>query len=258
MDYTMSYITNKEYYLEVARGNVPGASIINKFGHNPLVPTTGADIWGGLGLYEFYPTSGQNMEIVSTDADDTNLGDGAWTVIVFGLDDNGLEVDEIVEMDGLNPVALTAHQYTAVYRAVVLTANGPTLTNVGAISIQISGGGTLAAFIGIDDGQTQMTHYTIPANKHGFFIEGYVALGNDDKNGVGATFQWLSKSPGVNGAWAVKGQAPLVNIGSSHFIYEYGAPAGVLPSLSSVKIRCTVADSISDGIGGYDLILYDN
>jgi hypothetical protein len=254
----MSYITNREYYLEVARGNVPGASIMNKFGHNPIVPTTGADIWGGLGLYGFYPTSGQSLEIVSTDTNDTNLGTGAWTVIIFGLDGAGLEVDEIVIMDGLNPVALTTHQYTSVYRAVVITAGGATLTNVGTISIRISGGGTVAAVIGIDDGQTQMTHFTIPANKHAFFIEGYVALGNDDKNGVGATFQWLAKSPGVNGAWAVKGQAPLVNIGSSHFIYMYGAPAGILPSLTSIKIRCTVADAICDGIGGYDLILYDN
>lgn len=256
----MSYIGNRDYYLEVARGNIPGASIMNKFGHNPLVPATGADIWGGLGTYGFYPTTPQTMEVVSTSVNDDGapLGTGARTVIVFGLDGSGLEVDEIVTLNGTTAVPLTAHTYTTVYRVICLTA-GSNTTNEGAISVQISGGGTLAALIGADDGQTQMTHYTIPAGKTGYFIEGYVALGNDNKNGVAGTFQWMSRPPNSgNGSWSVNGQVTLINIGSSHFIYRYGAPAGPLPELTNIKIRVTVADEIIDGIGGYDLVLFDN
>ena len=48
-----------DYYLEIAKGNVPGNSVVNKFGHNPLADagTTGAtpqDVWGGGDLYPFY------------------------------------------------------------------------------------------------------------------------------------------------------------------------------------------------------------
>jgi hypothetical protein len=238
----MSRFGSTEYYLEVARGNVEGASIINKFGHNPLVPTTGADIWSGLGLYGFYPTSAEDMEIVSSNGNDTSGGTGARTAIIFGLDGSGLEIDETATLNG-GTVQLN-NTYTAVYRVV--------------ITVRISGGGTTAAIVAADDGQTQMTHYTIPAGKTGYFIEGYVALGNDNKNGVDGTFQWMSRVGGVGGAWSVQGQVNLINIGSSHFIYRYGAPAGPLPELTNIKIRVTVADEIIDGIGGYDIIMFDN
>jgi len=248
-----------DFLVEVAKGNVPGHSIINKFGHNPTVATGGSDIWGGGGTYGFYPATAQAMEIVSTDVDDDGDPEdtGAWSVIIYGLDGSDEPINETKTLNGTTVVPLS-NTYKTVYRAVVLTA-GSTGTNEGAISIRISGGGTVAAFIGIDDGQTQMTHFTIPANTTGYFIKGYVALGNDDKNGVGGTFQWqIRLANGGDGAWAVKGQVPLVNIGSSHWQYEYGAPAGPIPASSDLRIRVTVADEIIDGIGGYDLLLVED
>ena len=248
----------RDYYLEVARGNIPGASIMNKFGHNPLVPTTGADIWSGLGTYGFYPTTAQSMEIVSTSVNDDGspVGTGARTAIVFCLDGSGLEIDETITLNGTTAVPLTL-TYTAVYRVACLTA-GSSTSNEGTITVQISGGGTVAAFISIDDGQTQMTHYTIPANKEAYFIKGYVAFGDDNKNGEAAKLQWMARpANGGNGAWAVKGQAGLSNLGSSSFIYDYGAPAGPLPPLTNVRIRCTSATATVDCVGGYDLIMFE-
>ena len=40
------------FYLDIARGVVPGYSQVNKFGHNPTA-TAGDDIWGGGGTYVF-------------------------------------------------------------------------------------------------------------------------------------------------------------------------------------------------------------
>ena len=38
---------NTEFYLEVAKGNIPGHSIVNKFGHNSLITTATdpVDVW---------------------------------------------------------------------------------------------------------------------------------------------------------------------------------------------------------------------
>jgi len=68
------------YLLEVSKGNITGQNIMNKFGENPEI-TTGTDpedIWDGGGIYAFYPSTAQDMEIVSSDVDD------AGTVVSSG------------------------------------------------------------------------------------------------------------------------------------------------------------------------------
>jgi len=176
----MGTTQNKDYYLEVSKGNIAGTSKVNKFGHNPAV-TDGDDVWGGGGVYDFYPTTAQSMEILSTSANDTNAGTGAWTVIVYGLDSNWEEINETVTMNGTTPVAL-ANTYIRMFRGVVLTA-GTVETNVGDISVEIVGSATQAIFIGALDGQTQHAIYTTPAGKTSYFLKGYVGIANDDNNG---------------------------------------------------------------------------
>jgi len=240
------------FLVEVAKGNVPGHMIVNKFGHNPAVPTTGADIWGGGGTYAFYPTTAQTMTAQSTSANDDVAGTGARTVIFYGLDANWELAQETIEMDGTTGVVLT-NTYTRMFRGIVVSV-GTAESNLGAITV--TGGGDTAIYIDIDDGQTQQAIYTIPAGYTAMFLKGYVALGNDNKNGVDGTFQWQGRlNNGFTGAWATKGQVTLVNIGSSHFVYEYGAPAGMLPEKTDIRIRVTDTDATIDGIGGYDLLL---
>jgi len=253
----MSFIGDKSFLLEVAKGNVPGHSIVNKFGHNVAVPTIGADVWSGGGDYTFYPTTAQSMELVSDSAADAVGGTGATSIIVYGLDTNWEEVSEIITPTGTTPVAL-ANTYRRMYRGIILTA-GTNETNVGNISVQISGGGIVGVHIAANDGQTQQTNYTIPAGKTGYFMKGYVATSDDDKNGEAAEFQWKARpNNGVTGAWSVKGQMGLNTIGSSNWQYEYGAPAGPLPEKTDIKIRCFLTTATLGVVGGYDLVLVDD
>ena len=54
----MSYLANRDFYLEVAKGNIPGHSSINKFGNNPAVATSSTEtIWSGSNLYTFPTTA---------------------------------------------------------------------------------------------------------------------------------------------------------------------------------------------------------
>ena len=250
-------VDTDNFYLEVAKGNVLGHSIINKFGHNPAAATGGEDVWGGGGTYAFYPTTAQTMEAVSSDNDD-NVGDtGARLLLVFGLNSSWDEVSEYVTLTGTTPVALN-HTYIRMYRAVVISV-GSSESNEGNIQVRETGAGDIGAYIAAGDGQTQQAIYTIPRGKTGYFIKGYVALGNDNKNGEDGTFQWKARlNNGFTGAWAVKGQVNLVNIGSSHWQYEYGAPSGGIPEKTDIRIAMTEASATMDIVGGFDLVLVDN
>lgn len=248
---------SKDFYFEVASGNIEGYSSVNKFGHNPTSTTGGEDVWMGGGTYAFYPTTAQSMEIVSSSGLDDSAGIGARQVMVFGLDENWAEISETVSLSGTTPVNLQ-EDYIRMYRAIVLEV-GTTESNVGDIEVRVQGGGTVGALIGAGDGQTQQAIYTIPINKTGYFIKGYVSLGNQNKNGEDGTFQWQARSNnGFTGAWTVKGQVALINIGSSHWQYLYGVPAGQIPEKTDIRIKTTKSSAIIDTVAGFDLVLVDN
>lgn len=64
-----------DYLLEVAKGNIPGEHLINKFGANPSITTSTdpEDIWDAGGIYAFYPTTAQPMEAISSVGNDTGV-----------------------------------------------------------------------------------------------------------------------------------------------------------------------------------------
>lgn len=253
---------NKPFALAVAMGDLEGYSSVNKFGHN-LAATSGDDIWGGGGVYGFYPTSGVTLDVKSSDANDADADTGARTVIIYGLDANWEEqTSDTIILNGLTEVAIPG-TWIRISRLVVVTA-GSTKTNEGNITVQCVGavGGladnTIGIHVGAGDGQTQQAIYTIPAGKEGYFIKGYVGMADDDKNGEVSEFQYLMR-PNTNGdgAWAVKGEMGIVNIGAGHWQYEYGVPAGPVPEKTDIRIRVSNTTATVGVVGGFDLILKD-
>lgn len=258
------FLTSGYSTIDIALGKVPGYTYINKFGHNPAVETgtDPEDIWGAGGVYAFYPLTAQSLEVLSSSVDDDGdpVGDGAHTLIVYGLDANFNEVDETVTLNGQGVVNLTEHTYRRVYRAVVLTA-GVVGSNVGNITIRIQSGGATAAYIEATDGQTQQAIYTIPAGKTGYFVKGYVGIsgGGAGANNESATFKWKAcPNNGVTGAWQTKGQIECTTRGSSWWQYEYGIPAGAIPEKTDIRIECTVVTATLGVVGGFDILLVDN
>ncbi|MCP4566485.1 MAG: hypothetical protein GY841_02760 [FCB group bacterium] len=244
------------FYLDVAKGNIPGHASMNKFGHNATA-TAGDDIWAGDGVYAFYPATAQSMDIQSTEAADTAAGTGARSVTVFGLDENWEEISETKELKGGTAVDLD-NKYIRMFRAFVSEA-GSGKTNAGDITVEIKGAATVAIFIADGEGQTQQAIYTVPAGKSAYFIKGYVGLMNDNKGGEDGSFQWLMRANnGANGAWQVKGHVGLVNIGSSHWQYEYGIPAGPIPEKTDVRVKLVAASDTMSCVAGFDLILVDD
>ena len=254
---------NKDFMLEVAKGNVVGHSHINKFGHNPTADA-GDDIWGGDGAYPFFPTAAVSVDIISTSTDDDDGGTGAIQVTVQGLDASWEEQSETVTLNGTGAVELS-NDYVRLFRAFVLEA-GTGNTNAGVITAyaRATGDGVTAGDIGIhivaSGGQTQHAVYTVPAGKKAYFIKGYVALATGATTAKDGVFRWLMRlnTTGVNGAWLVQGEVGLVNLGMGNWQYAYGIPAGPIPGKTDIRIEMTSAAAQFDTVGGFDLVLVDD
>jgi hypothetical protein len=266
-DVSNGVMSTSNFMLEVAKGNVPGHSAVNKFGHNPDAEA-GQDVWGGGSEYGFYPTEAEGAQFIdveSTDnTDDIAGGDGALTVTIQGLGENWELVEETVTMTGTTPVEMT-QKFFRLFRAFVRTS-GADETNAGIITAYIRDAETLAntgIYITAGRGQTQQAIYTIPAGKTGYFIKGYVGMSSPTFQGVEAEFNWLLRvnAFGPGGAWLIQGEIGVVNIGSSFWIYEYGVPAGPMPEKTDIRIELVEETETTGGVdvvAGYDLILVDD
>lgn len=167
------------FYLAVAKGDVPGHSIVQKFGSGE-VGTTLTHIHTD-GLYQT-PTTATALEFVSDDAGDNAAGLGAREVTVVGLDAGWNEVSQTVVTDGLTPVALGT-DLTRLYRWWVSFSGVYSQLGVqphlGNIMIREAGAGpiwstienTPAAF-----GQSQIGFYTNPINTRAYLLSKYITV----------------------------------------------------------------------------------
>ena len=166
-----------EFLIEVGKGNVPGHSLVQKFGFNDAVNGTLGPITT-TGDYPT-PTTAQSLEILSSDADDNSSGLGGRSVTIEGLDANWDEQSETVSLNGTTPVALS-NTFTRVFR-MQLASSGVysevgALTHQGTITLRVSGGGDTWAEIALDSvtgapmGQSEIGVYTIPAGKTGYLL----------------------------------------------------------------------------------------
>ena len=124
----MSYFGNTDYFLEVAKGNVPGSTSGIIVGVSQHIQTGKTQtIWDVDVNYE-YLTADTQLYISSSDALDT-----AVTVLVQGLDENYLEVSRTVTVNGQSQVALSDLMFR-VHLAVVTSA----ITPLGDLYVAVS------------------------------------------------------------------------------------------------------------------------
>lgn len=170
------YNSHRDYYkkvldfpLEASKGNVPGHSIIHKFGRNALVSTTFVPICSG-GFYRT-PTSNTALEVVSTSVNDDIAGTGARTIYYEGLQNSGgnlVVVSDVVELDGTTAVALP-DSLIRLYRWYVASsgtyASQSAGSHAGTLTIRGAGGGSVWATIvpnGFPISESPIGAYTVP------------------------------------------------------------------------------------------------
>jgi len=241
-----------EFYLDVAAGNIAGVSNVSKFGYNPSVGSvTYESIWEGSNAYPWQTVADQ-LEVLSSDANDTSAGTGARTVELQGLDSSWNLLTETVTMNGTSAVTTTG-SFLRIFRARVVTA-GTNLRNEGDITIRDQDTSTTRALItnGATDGngQTLMAVYTIPAGKTGYIININVSSAKDQEQ----TYRLMSRDNTVaNAAWNVK--EFLTGRGGFSDWKKYAINKATEKTDLDFQV---ISNSTSAAAGGFELILIDN
>ncbi len=174
----MTYIGATDFLIEVQKGNVPGHSIIHKFGRNDAVANATWEIISELGGATAFLAAATTVRIkAGGNAADTAAGAGAREVTVRGVDDNLAEISEAIATAGASASSNTTASFWRVHRAWVSSAGTyATPYNTAAIVIENSGGGTDLIQVGAEEGQSEAAVYTIPTGKTGYFLGAHIQV----------------------------------------------------------------------------------
>lgn len=172
----MSFFGTIDWLIEVAKGNVPGHSLVDKFGRNPDIDTASGfeAIWNGGGDYTgFDATVAEAIEVFSSSANDAGTllssgsatGGSATTLVDSGADfvSDGVAVGDLIIND-----TLLDHGIVTVVAATTLTVGRMNLgsTNASGNSYRVvtpASTGTSAVRLGflLDSSYTETSEYVI-------------------------------------------------------------------------------------------------
>jgi uncharacterized Zn-binding protein involved in type VI secretion len=174
------YGKDENFSLQVARGLIPGHSVVTVFGYNPDVDTSEESVWPNGGTVP-HPTVASVLKISSTDAADASpSGTGARSVLITGINANYDQVSETVVLSGQTAVN-TVHSYLYV-NGLTVTSVGSSGANAGDINV---GTGTVTAgvpavlydMIAIGYNNRTTGHYCVPAGYTGYLVHGLFTAG---------------------------------------------------------------------------------
>ena len=247
---------SNDFFLELAKGNIPGHSIVHKFGKNPDIDIASGfeALWNGGEEYTgFNATEAQIVEVYSTSANDTAAGSGARTAQLFGLDKNGDEQDEVIILSGLIGTSVdSAKEYLRLDR-VKITSAGTTGHNEGAITVrQKTTIANIFAVMPIGNNQTAIACYTIPNKQRGLLYDWFASAAKKQTAFSNARI----KARPFGGVFQVKEEMSVVTSGSSLVDRGYKLPKNTLGPMTDIYIE---ADTDTNGMGisgGFSLILY--
>jgi len=240
----MSYVIDTPFYLEVAKGNIPGHSIMSKFGQNDDLGT-GAyeDVWDGGDSYTYPADATADItELVSTEADTVDIE-------IQGLSVDGTLTVQTKTLTGTTPVTLT----TALWRAFRLKNMGAT-TLAGDVTLENTGNTVEYAKIVAGNNQTLMALYTIPLGKTGYMVQGTNSIAGTNRTYAVSGKMWMRPYGGV---WQLKKTFGLQSDGTSYLVMPWPLP-GKIPAKTDIRV-----EAISSAAGGvinttFEILLIDD
>lgn len=182
----MSYIGTDDWYKQVASGDVPGWSVVHKFGARNATTTYSPVCEGGFYRTPQVASATQLRIKAGGNANDTAGGSGAREITLQGLDTTGAEIIETLATAGASASSTTTNSFIRLYR-VWVSASGTYASqtagsHAGNIVIENSAGTQDWATINSADfprGQSQIGVYSIPTGKIGYIKE---VFGTVDSN----------------------------------------------------------------------------
>lgn len=164
------------YLFEIGKGNIPGGKSYAIPGKKNTISSAVLDDLTEIpGVTVTTEPGGIQLEVVSTSPNDTLLGTGMRSLEMYYLDTDGLERQEIVELNGVTPVQTIATNIDFVQWAHTKTKGSSSVAE-GNVSIQGVGGGTVFEYITLGGNQSLSGRFKVPSNMTGF-ITGWQGSG---------------------------------------------------------------------------------
>jgi len=204
--YPNSSITNTEsslalpQYLQVARGLVTGASVVNIYGYQPSVGTTFIPVWENATTYT-YPGSASTMLLYSSSGSDT-----AVSVLISGLDSSYNNLSETKVLTNGTTGVTTANSYLRINTITVTGSNNA----VGTLYLSNAGKTTTYAQITAGNGKNQAMIYTVP-NGYTFYLTRVNAYTNQVGNLSSSYCTYRVFTQNSSGLITILLQAPFGN-----------------------------------------------
>jgi hypothetical protein len=176
----MSYFDG-DWLVEVARGNVAGASLVHKFGKSAAIGTSFVPVSQGNIYNTPQPASATTLRVKAGNTNDTAAGSGAREITLIGLDETGAEVTEAVATAGTSASSATTATFMRLYRAYVSASGTYATTSAGShaadIVIENGAGGTDWATIDSTNfplGQSEIGVYSVPNGYNAYLLSAEV------------------------------------------------------------------------------------
>jgi hypothetical protein len=230
--------TSEPFELQVSRGQIPGHSVLHKFGAVPSmsINTTGTiwDIDDTLYPWSALTTAG-TLTVDRASASDANK-----IITIQGLDADYKQISENVTLTNATGNA-TTQSFIRVYRAFMHNGSA---ANVGNIDIKIST--TIIARITAGKAQTLMGVYTVPAGYSLYLTQGVMSV----QSGADATGNFFVRYGGES-AFRI---AHTFEVASAEYFYAFHAPFK-LPEKSDVDIRADLRSNNARITAAFDAYL---
>jgi len=252
----------KSFSLEVAKGNVPGHSSVNKFGAAPSgVQTTFTDIWARADSTTtqqvwLAPTAARIHTISSDSAADTTGSTGANSVTISYLPDwDTLEASETVTGD-LNAGIAMSNAAVIINRMVVTPQSTSTSANVGTIIATAATDTTITAVILPGDGQTEQAVFGFPSIQTAYMTRWAVGIDKAQGAAASADFQIMfNPNPDVQTVSFLRKQDMAVQSTGSNAMEKMYSHRPKFDGPGIIKIRANASANDIDAHADFDLTL---
>lgn len=247
------FFTN-DFFFEIARGNISGIKSYIIVGKKDSISQSVFDDLSQIpNTNIILDPGGIQMELVSGDANDTSNGTGAQTVCIVYLDTSGIELIEIVILNGTTPVNTVATNIDKIQWINVLTVGSNSVAE-GNISLRNTDGSVTYEYIVAGGNQSLSARYTIPTNKTGY-ITGWQGSGITKiiDLELRATVDRVDRT--LITAFTFQDALRLDAAPSGHipFLIPLKMPAG-----TQIKLSGRSSAATGDAAGHFSIILVDN
>lgn len=265
-----TYNLTQPFELLVSQGQIPGHSIIDKFGELPTIDSNSdpADIWeggsiSGAEIYTFTADAGANYYASSSNNSDTqNISfrmlttdvNGNWYDETFTQAIAGQTKTQLLPPSGRTPVRFIRMENEADFGddlVGVLYVYEDTTTTTPGVPDDVT---KIRGIINNGNNQTLMAIFTIPTGKVGFLYRGEAGISKS--GGVSAEARMSYRSRRFGKIFKIKKKIAAGTQGTSSYQDKRSFP-DVIPAKTDIVLR---ADEVSAEIGvfgTFDILLID-